>query len=228
MAVNGRKIVVIVKDDQGKPDLGQVAAGAGLRRRQGRRSPSARRSSGAALAMLPVAEEHKKILIVEPAVADPITGDKWNRYIFRTGAQFDAGRARRRRGARQAAKSRSRRWRRTMPSAATASPRSRRRSQPPEQAKWCSRNTRRRPNHRLHRLGAAHLRRAEGQARPQDHLVSSGPAPHPLPRSWISSRSASASRSPPGGNILPVLKAYKDYPAWKAPSTTTTASPRTR
>jgi branched-chain amino acid transport system substrate-binding protein len=35
--------------------------------------------------MLPVAEERKKILIVEPAVADSITGDKWNRYIFRTG-----------------------------------------------------------------------------------------------------------------------------------------------
>ena len=35
--------------------------------------------------MLPVAEDNKKILIVEPAVADSITGDKWNRYIFRTG-----------------------------------------------------------------------------------------------------------------------------------------------
>jgi branched-chain amino acid transport system substrate-binding protein len=32
-----------------------------------------------------VAEEYKKILLVEPAVADSITGDKWNRYIFRTG-----------------------------------------------------------------------------------------------------------------------------------------------
>ena len=42
-------------------------------------------SSGVALAMLPVAEEYKKILLVEPAVADSITGDKWNRYIFRTG-----------------------------------------------------------------------------------------------------------------------------------------------
>ena len=41
-------------------------------------------SSGATLAMLPVAEEYKKVLIVEPAVADSITGDKWNRYIFRT------------------------------------------------------------------------------------------------------------------------------------------------
>ena len=35
--------------------------------------------------MLPVAEEYKKILLVEPAVADAITGEKWNKYIFRTG-----------------------------------------------------------------------------------------------------------------------------------------------
>jgi branched-chain amino acid transport system substrate-binding protein len=41
--------------------------------------------SPVALAMLPVAEEYKKILLVEPAVADSITGDKWNKYIFRTG-----------------------------------------------------------------------------------------------------------------------------------------------
>jgi branched-chain amino acid transport system substrate-binding protein len=42
-------------------------------------------SSGVALAVLPVAQEFKKILIVEPAVADSITGKNWNRYIFRTG-----------------------------------------------------------------------------------------------------------------------------------------------
>src|SRR4030095_2940422 len=42
-------------------------------------------SSGVALALLPVAEEYKKILLVEPAVADAITGDKWNKFIFRTG-----------------------------------------------------------------------------------------------------------------------------------------------
>jgi branched-chain amino acid transport system substrate-binding protein len=34
--------------------------------------------------MLQVAEDAKKILLVEPAVADSITGDKWNRYIFRS------------------------------------------------------------------------------------------------------------------------------------------------
>ena len=32
----------------------------------------------------------------------------------------------------------------------------------------------------------------------------------------------------PGGNILPAMPAYRPYPAWKAPSTITTASPRTR
>ncbi|MGD8293189.1 MAG: substrate-binding domain-containing protein [Desulfobacterales bacterium] len=42
-------------------------------------------SSGVALAVLPVARDFKKILIVEPAVADSITGKNWNRYIFRTG-----------------------------------------------------------------------------------------------------------------------------------------------
>ena len=42
-------------------------------------------SSGVALAILPVAKDFKKILIVEPAVADAITGSHWNRYIFRTG-----------------------------------------------------------------------------------------------------------------------------------------------
>ena len=42
-------------------------------------------SSGVALAILSVPQEFKKILIVEPAVADAITGKAWNRYIFRTG-----------------------------------------------------------------------------------------------------------------------------------------------
>ena len=31
-----------------------------------------------------VAQEFKKPLIVEPAVADSITGEHWNRYVFRT------------------------------------------------------------------------------------------------------------------------------------------------
>ena len=84
MTVAGKKITVIEKDDQGKPDLGKslLAAAYGDDKVDLAVGPTA---SPVALAMLPVAEEYKKILLVEPAVADSITGDKWNRYIFRTG-----------------------------------------------------------------------------------------------------------------------------------------------
>ncbi len=83
MMVAGRKIEVIEKDSQTKPDVARnllaeaygdddvdLAIGG--------------TSSAVALAMLTVAQDYKKILIVEPAVADSITGAKWNRYIFRT------------------------------------------------------------------------------------------------------------------------------------------------
>lgn len=84
MTVNGKKLVVIEKDDQGKPDVGKslLATAYGDDKADIAVGPS---SSGVALALLPVAEEYKKILLVEPAVADSITGDKWNKYIFRTG-----------------------------------------------------------------------------------------------------------------------------------------------
>jgi len=83
MMLDGRKIVIIAKDDQGKPDvakslLEQAYADDNVDIAIGTTS------SGATLAMLPVAEDAKKILLVEPAVADSITGDKWNRYIFRS------------------------------------------------------------------------------------------------------------------------------------------------
>jgi branched-chain amino acid transport system substrate-binding protein len=84
MKLEGRKIVVSVKDDQLKPDLARslleqaysdekvdIAVGT--------------TSSAAALAMLAIAQDYKKVLLVEPAVADAITGERWNRYIFRTG-----------------------------------------------------------------------------------------------------------------------------------------------
>jgi branched-chain amino acid transport system substrate-binding protein len=84
MEVLGRRIMVIEKDSQTKPDVGksQLAAAYGDDKVDLAIGPT---NSGVALAMLPVAEEYKKILLVEPAVADQITGDNWNRYIFRTG-----------------------------------------------------------------------------------------------------------------------------------------------
>ena len=84
MEVLGRKIVVIEKDTQSKPDVGRTA----LAEAYGDDNAALAVgpvNSGVALAMLPVAAEHKKILLVEPAVADSITGANWNRYIFRTG-----------------------------------------------------------------------------------------------------------------------------------------------
>ena len=84
MTVDGRKIVLITKDDQGKPDLAKAALAEAYQDDKVDLAIGTT-ASGAALAMLPIAEENKKVLIVEPAVADAITGEKWNRYIFRTG-----------------------------------------------------------------------------------------------------------------------------------------------
>lgn len=84
MTVAGRKIRVIEKDNQGKPDVAraQLASAYADDNADIAVGPT---SSGVALAMLPIAEEYEKILLVEPAVADSITGEKWNKYIFRTG-----------------------------------------------------------------------------------------------------------------------------------------------
>src|SRR6186713_1853196 len=84
MEIGGRKIQVILKDDQLKPDMGKAA----LEQAYGDDKVDiavGTTGSAVALAMLPIAEEYKKVLIVEPAVADQITGEKWNRYVFRTG-----------------------------------------------------------------------------------------------------------------------------------------------
>ena len=84
MEIDGEKLVVIEKDTQLKPDIGKalLAEAYGDDDAHIAVGPV---SSGVALAMLPVAEEYERVLIVEPAVADSITGANWNRYIFRTG-----------------------------------------------------------------------------------------------------------------------------------------------
>ncbi|MFL6653190.1 MAG: ABC transporter substrate-binding protein, partial [Sulfurifustis sp.] len=65
MAVAGNKLTVIKKDDQGKPDLAKslLAAAYGDDKAD---IAIGTTSSGAALAMLPVAEEYKKLLLVDP------------------------------------------------------------------------------------------------------------------------------------------------------------------
>jgi branched-chain amino acid transport system substrate-binding protein len=83
MTVKGRKLEVIEKDTQFKPEVGrsvlaEVYADPDVLLAVGDTS------SGVATALLPIAAEYKKILLVEPAVADSLTGKDSNRYVFKT------------------------------------------------------------------------------------------------------------------------------------------------
>ncbi len=80
----GRPVELIVKDTQLKPEVGKQLLTEAFKDEKADLAVGGV-SSAVALAMVPVAEEFKKILLVEPAVADSITGKDWNRYIFRTG-----------------------------------------------------------------------------------------------------------------------------------------------
>lgn len=82
MAIDGRKVQIIVKDDQLRPDLSKALLAEAYADDKVDIAVGAGGSSGT-VAALPIAEEYKKILIVEPSAADSITGDKWNRYVFR-------------------------------------------------------------------------------------------------------------------------------------------------
>lgn len=82
--VAGRAIQIIVEDTETKPDVAKQKA---LKLLDNDKVDIlvGCASSTDALAILPLAQEYKKIMMVEPAVADTITGSQWNRYIFRTG-----------------------------------------------------------------------------------------------------------------------------------------------
>ena len=82
MKVLGRRIDVIVKDDQMKPELSKVLLTEAYA--DDRADIAVGTSwSGGALAMTPVAQEYKRLLFIDPAIADSLTGKDWNRYIFR-------------------------------------------------------------------------------------------------------------------------------------------------
>lgn len=84
MEVAGRKIEVIVEDDGTDPAMAAQKTKKLLEEDnvdiiQG---PS---SSPNALSMIPLVTQAKKILVVDPANSDAITGSDWTRYVFRTG-----------------------------------------------------------------------------------------------------------------------------------------------
>lgn len=81
--VKGRPIEVIIKDTQFKPDVARAVLAEAYGDDEVLLAVGAT-SSGVTKGMLPIAEEYEKILIVEPAVADSLTGPDSNRYIFKT------------------------------------------------------------------------------------------------------------------------------------------------
>jgi branched-chain amino acid transport system substrate-binding protein len=83
MEVAGRKIEYIVEDTETKPEVA-VQKATKLLEEDEVDFLVGSSSSGDTLAVLPLAEEYEKIMIVEPAVADSITGSEYNDYIFRT------------------------------------------------------------------------------------------------------------------------------------------------
>lgn len=84
MEVNGKKIEIVYEDTETKPEVA-VQKATKLLEDDKVDFLVGSSSSGDTLAVLPLAEEYEKIMIVEPAVADSITGSEFNDYIFRTG-----------------------------------------------------------------------------------------------------------------------------------------------
>ncbi|KLU59822.1 leucine-, isoleucine-, valine-, threonine-, and alanine-binding protein precursor [Peptococcaceae bacterium CEB3] len=82
--VAGHPIQVVIADSQTKPDVAKQKAIKALENDKVDVLVGCA-SSTDALAILPLAQQYKKVMVVEPAVADAITGSQWNRYIFRTG-----------------------------------------------------------------------------------------------------------------------------------------------
>ncbi|KSU62165.1 ABC transporter permease [[Bacillus] enclensis] len=83
MEVAGKKIEVVFEDTETKPEVA-VQKATKLLEEDEVDFLVGSSSSGDTLAVLPLAEEYEKIMVVEPAVADSITGSEFNPYIFRT------------------------------------------------------------------------------------------------------------------------------------------------
>ncbi|NLI69162.1 MAG: ABC transporter substrate-binding protein [Bacilli bacterium] len=83
MEVAGKKIEFIIEDTETKPEVA-VQKATKLLEDDEVDFLVGSSSSGDTLAVLPLAEEYETIMVVEPAVADSITGSEFNPYIFRT------------------------------------------------------------------------------------------------------------------------------------------------
>jgi len=83
--VAGRLVELIMADDAGDP----TAAGQKARELIEQRQVDLLQgcvSSAATIIVAGIAQEYRRVLMVEPAAADSITGENFNRYVFRTAA----------------------------------------------------------------------------------------------------------------------------------------------
>jgi branched-chain amino acid transport system substrate-binding protein len=81
MEVAGRKIQFIVEDTETKPEVA-VQKATKLLEEDKVDFLVGSSSSADTLAVLPLAEEYQKVMVVEPAAADSITGSEFNKYMF--------------------------------------------------------------------------------------------------------------------------------------------------
>lgn len=81
--VKGHPIEIIHKDTQFKPDVARAVLAEAYGDDEVLLAVGAT-SSGVTKGLLPIAEEYERILIIEPAVADSLTGPDGNRFVFKT------------------------------------------------------------------------------------------------------------------------------------------------
>jgi len=83
--VAGHPIELVIEDDAGDPTTGGRKARE-LIEQQGVHILQGCVSSATTIIVAGIAEEYRRILLVEPAAADSISGEHFNRYVFRTAA----------------------------------------------------------------------------------------------------------------------------------------------
>jgi len=83
MEVKGRKIEVISKDTQFKPDVARAVLEEAYADDEALIAVGGT-SSGVTKAMLPIAAEYERVLLIATAVAESLTGPDSNKYVFKT------------------------------------------------------------------------------------------------------------------------------------------------
>ena len=225
MMVDGHKLVVIEKDSQTKPDVGRNLLNEAYND-DGAEIAVGGTSSAVALAMLPVAQDNKKIFIVEPAVAELDHRRQMEPLHLPHRPQFHPGRGLERARDRQAGHGGG-----DAGAGLCLRPRLRHRLQDgagADRRQAGVRRIRAAADHRFHRALSAHLRCAGEGAGPQDHFRQLGRRQSDGGAQGDGTRSGWASRYRPAATSCRRWSPTRISRAWRAPPTIITTSRRTR